>query len=151
MHEIVAQEEDHDPTQDILSMLVDIIHNQDDTNYFLLALDFMKESLEETFIARKFSSALHILQSITYIRGVYQKDRPWALTYIDDFLTTVPKQESFSVLQQDLSDPTCPHLEEIEQIMLLLHPEAIATIAPILLEVSTDTALKHAYEGNHSL
>jgi hypothetical protein len=141
LYEIVAQEEDHDPTQDILSMLVDIIHNQDDTNYFLLALDFMRESLEEILLARKFSSALHILQSITYIRGVYQKDRPWALTYIDDFLITVPKQESFSVVQQALSDPTCPHLEEIEQIMLLLHPEAIATIAPIVSEVSTDTAI----------
>lgn len=141
LDEIVAQEEDHDPTQDILSMLVDIIHNQDDTNYFLLALDFMKESLEETFITGKFSSALHILQSITYIREVYQEERPWALTYIDDLLTTVPKQESFSVVRQALSDPNSPHLEAIEQIMLLLHPEAIATIAPILLEVSTDTTV----------
>jgi HEAT repeat protein len=138
LHKIVAQEEDQDPTQEIVAMLVDIMHNQEDTNYFLLSLDFMKESLEESFIARNFTSALTILQSITYIRVLYQKDRPWALPYIDDFLIRVPKQESFSVVQQALSDTECPHLGQIEQIILLLNPEVIASIAPILSAVSTE-------------
>jgi len=136
LNEIVAHEEDLDPTQEILAMLVDIIHNKDDSNYFLLALDFIKESFEESFIARDFTNTLHILHSITYIRELYQKDRPWALPSIDDFLKGIPEQESFSLMEQVLTDPACPHLEEIQQIMLLLHPEVVGTIAPMLLKVS---------------
>jgi hypothetical protein len=140
LHDMVSQEEDEDPTQEILAMLVDIIHNQDDTNYFLLALEFIKESFDESLNTRKFTTSLNILQTIIYIRKVYQEDKKWALSSIDDFLIAVPKQESFTVLQQALSEPTCPHLEEIEQIMLLLNPEAIVTIAPMLLKVSTEAA-----------
>jgi len=119
-------------------MLLEIMHSQEDKNCFLLSLDFMRESFDEAFIAKDFSTALHILKTVSGIRAFALKERPWALTAIDDLVMALPQQEYFSLLEEALSDPACPHLEEIKELLMLLHPEAISRLAPMLVNVERE-------------
>ena len=132
---MLVQEEELDLTREILYMLSDILHDQDDRQFFDLTLEFLKKSLEEALVKSRFDSALIILQTVLAIRESCQKEKEWAVSAIDGFLQVISGSASLETLRKELSDRETSYLEEIKEILLLMPPETISVLSSMLLEI----------------
>jgi hypothetical protein len=140
INEMLINEEELDFTQEILHMLSDILKVLDDEQFLLLALKFLKKSLEETLIKSHYGNAVKIFQTVHYIRGLCQNKQSWALKEIETFLSEVSGPDFIEILRKPLNEKELPHLEEIQQILLFMSPEAIGILAQMLLEIETAQA-----------
>jgi hypothetical protein len=134
LKEMVAQEEGQDLTQEVFTMLVDILLIQGDRNFFSLIIDFFKEQLKESFVRAQFDISLKILKGLHSIRELCEEKRPWALPEIEQFFLSASSPESLELLREKWLGTDCQQLDHIEQIVLLLRPEAITTLGPMLLD-----------------
>jgi hypothetical protein len=139
LQEMVDHEERQDPTQRVLDMFSDILLGQEDKEVFRLILDFITKELKESFIEARFDIAIKILEGTRYIRGLCGAEKAWEAQQLDRFLSLVASSEFLGILNEKMSDTHGPLLEQIEDVLLLLPPEAIKVLTPMLLEATDFT------------
>ena len=137
VNEMLIDEEELDCTQEILHMLSDILKTLDDEQFFSLALTFLKKSLEESLLKTNYASALKIFQTAHYIHELCHKEQSWALNEIETFLIEISGPDYIELLKEPLNEKETPHLKEIREILLLLSPESIGTLAHMLVEIES--------------
>jgi len=137
---ILIDDKELDFTQEILHMLSDILKSLDDEQFFSLALEFLKQSLEESLIKSHYASVIKIFQTVHYIRGLCQNEQSWALNEIDTFLREVSESDFIEILRKPLNEKELHHFEEIQQMLLFMPPESIGTLAHMLVEIETTQA-----------
>jgi hypothetical protein len=136
INEMLIDEEDLDFTQEILNMLSDILKTLDDRQFFKLAINFLKKSLEESLLKNKFENAVKIFQTVDYIRGLCkEEEHVWAINEIETFLREASEPDFIELLRKALEEKDTANLKVIQQILLFMPPEIIGTLAHILVEI----------------
>ncbi len=134
LQELVRIEEKRDPTPDYLNALFDSLLEDTSRENFESVLDTLEEELREFLAVKNFDRALGILESLQYILEQSPLDLPWTTEALEDFFLTVSSPQSLIPLQSAWTDATPDEMEKIRDILLLLRPEAIHTLGPILLQ-----------------
>jgi hypothetical protein len=134
LQELVRIEEKRDPTSDYLNALFDSLLEDRRKDNFESVLDTIEEELREFLAVKNFDRALGILESLQYILEQSPLDLPWTIEALEDFFLTVSSPQSLISLQSAWTDATPDEMEKIRDILLLLRPEAIHTLGPILLQ-----------------
>jgi hypothetical protein len=132
--ESVRIEEKRDPTSDYLDALFDSLLEDRERENFEIILDVLEEELRDLLSRRDFNLTLKILQSLHYVLETTSEDPPLTVEIIEDFLLTASSPHSLLPLQSAWTDATPDEAEKIRDILLLLRPEAIHTLGPILLQ-----------------
>lgn len=135
LDQMLVQDDELDPTREIVRMLSDIFNLQEDRKFFDLTLDFLKKILEEALIRSRFDNVIMILQTVHAIRERCLAERQWALPVVEDFLETISGSKYLEIIQQELNDGDTSYMEEIKQILLLMPPQAIKTLSSMVLEI----------------
>ncbi|MBN2177881.1 MAG: HEAT repeat domain-containing protein [Deltaproteobacteria bacterium] len=134
LQELVRIEEKRDPTSDYLNALFDSLLEDTSKENFESVLDTLEEELREFLAVRNFDRALGILESLKYILEQSPLDLPWTTEALEDFFLAVSNPQSLIPLQSAWTEATPDEMEKIRDILLLLRPEAIHTLGPILLQ-----------------
>ncbi|MBW2636703.1 MAG: hypothetical protein JRC86_04125 [Deltaproteobacteria bacterium] len=135
--EYVRMEEKKDPTSDYLDALFDSLLEDREKENFEIILEVLEEELRDLLSRRDFDLTLRILQSLHYVLESSSADPPWAVALIEDFLLTASSPHSLLPLQSAWTDATPDEAEKIRDILILLRPEAIHTLGPILLQTTS--------------
>jgi hypothetical protein len=131
---LVHIEEKRNPTSDYLDALFDSLLEDRERENFEIILDVLEEELRDLLSRRDFDLVLRILQSLHYVLESSSADPPWTVAVIEDFLLTASSPHSLLPLQSAWTDAPHDEAEKIRDILLLLRPEAIHTLGPLLLQ-----------------
>jgi len=135
LQEMVSEEEERDITRDILDMLTDILGLSADQEFFAMVLDYLQETLRDALVRRDLRSALAVVSRLDQIRGMCRGDHTWALGALDRFFGTISRSDFLSVLNGLWSTWSESDLERLKKILLSLAPDAVYTLAPLLVAV----------------
>jgi hypothetical protein len=135
---MISEEEDRDTSQDLLDVVLAILDDQDEEWVFTEVLNFLVGEFRDILEQGEFRFAYKFLRSLSRARITYKSERSWAGPLLGQFLKTISSPEILGVLSEIW--PTMDILDKkriglLRQVLLLLPAEAIATLAPMLLEI----------------
>ncbi|HEA66334.1 MAG TPA: HEAT repeat domain-containing protein [Desulfobacterales bacterium] len=150
----VHEEEHRNFDADLFDVLLVFMKMQEEKEDFAVVLDFIRESLQNTIAKGDFQSASKLLNSMREIYRSYKTERFWALPLLEDFFVMISSPQVLSTLSEawlkiEEKDPDI--IKEMRQMLLLLSPQAILTLGPMLLEVPSSTIHKSLMEVIGSL
>ncbi len=140
LRRMVYMEENRDGKDDVLDVLVVILEDQKNEDNFNTILEFMKEEFQETIIQAEFQLVFKLLKNLHELKLSYKTDRPWAIPLIDNFINHISDPDVLSILRQVQPGPDEWDSKQIKvfcQILLFLSPDAIYTLVPLLLRISS--------------
>ena len=143
---LVHEEEHRNFDTDLFDVLLVIMKMQEEKEDFEVVLDFIRESLQNTIAKGDFKSASKLLKSMREIYHSYKTERFWALPLLEDFFVMTSSPQVLSVLSETwptIEDKGPDKINELRQMLLLLSPQAILTLGPMLLEVPSSTIHKN--------
>lgn len=141
LEEMVLSEEELDPTEAVLRMLVGLLRDEADRHFFPLILEFLKDEVQDSFRTSEFQRAGGILQGLHQVRGMCEEqNRSWVLPQLDRLFAVFSGLEFIGLLQEKWSDPTCPDLDAIRDVLLLLPPASILAIGPLSVQAFSPAA-----------
>ncbi|MCP4344842.1 MAG: HEAT repeat domain-containing protein [Desulfobacterales bacterium] len=140
LRRMVYMEENRDGKDDVLDVLVVILEDQKSEDNFNTILEFMKEEFQETLIQAEFQLVFKLLKNLHELKLSYKTERPWAIPLIDNFLNYISEPDVLGILQQVQPGPDEWDSKQVKvfcQILLFLSPEAIHTLVPLLIRISS--------------
>jgi hypothetical protein len=137
LREMVRTEEKRDPVSEYLDILLDSLLELREKENFVPILESLDEVFHDLLARKHFDTALKILKSLHYVRKTCATETTWALPLIDNFFLTASSAKSLRPLQTAWLDMDTEEIGQIKQILVLLQPEAIQTLAGMLLETSS--------------
>lgn len=140
LRRMVYMEENRDGKDDVLDVLVVILEDQKSEDNFNTILEFMKEEIQEIFTHGEFELVFKLLKNLHELKLSYKSDKPWAIPMLDNFLNDISAPDILGVLQHIQPGPDDWDSKRVKvfcQILLFLSPDAVITLVPILLRVSS--------------
>jgi HEAT repeat protein len=137
LQEMVRLEEKRHPITEYLDALLDSLLEHRENESFEVIFETLEEEFQDSLARKDFSISLKILKSLHYVRKTCAAETSWALPIIDNFFLTASSSQSLQPLQAIWTDIDAEQIGQAKQILLLLHPEAIHTLAAMLLQTSS--------------
>jgi hypothetical protein len=138
IQEMVRAEEEADPTE-YLDALFDSLLGHREKENFESILEVLSEEFKSSLARRSFDISLKILKNLQYVSHTCVSEIPWTRQFIEDFLLAVSSPRYLASLQEVWQDIETGQINTVKQLLMLLQPEAIHTLADILLQ---DQSLK---------
>jgi len=139
LQEMVLEDEKRDNIEEILNVLMVILREHIEENDLEDVLKFLREEFSGALSMVEFQMALKLLEDLHEIHDSCKTNRVWALPRLQQFFKEVSGYPVLSVLQEvwPVLEILDSHRVLLRRILLLLSPEAIQTIGPMSLEVSS--------------
>jgi len=137
LKELVLDEEEGNTTEDVLNMLMYILQDTQDGDFLASGIEYLEEEFQEAIVRNDYDFALKILQILHRICQVFNKEKPWALPLVEKFFLSKSGSNLLQTLQEMWSHLDPKQLEEVKEILVLLKPEAVQSLVPMLLQVSS--------------
>jgi len=131
--EMVRLEEGGGQTE-YLDALLDSLLNYQVKDNFETILEVLTDEFKNSLVRRDFAITHKIMQSIQYIVDSSMDKMSWAAPLIKNFYYNISSRESLRPLNDIWPDFDQANFEKIEQSFALLDPEAIDTLAMLLLK-----------------
>ena len=152
--QMVFEEENRDPLEDIFDVLLVILEQQRTREDVTTALDIIQESLAKALARGYFQNIYGFLSQFHRIRRIYAKEGHWVLAHLDDFLHMISGSRILSSLQEyvyqrEASDPE--QLENMRKTLIQLLPDSIEAIVPMLSGVRSNRVKKPLYSAIREL
>ncbi|HQI00771.1 MAG TPA: HEAT repeat domain-containing protein [Deltaproteobacteria bacterium] len=133
LQEMVQAEEEGDPTAYLDALLDSLLQDREQDNFEII-LEVLEEEFKNSLTRKDFEIALKILKSLQYIIDTCSAEIPWAIPLVEDFVLTVSSAQSLKPLEEVWQDIDAGLIEKIRQVLILLQPEAIPTLADLMLK-----------------
>ncbi|MGM0451723.1 MAG: HEAT repeat domain-containing protein [Thermodesulfobacteriota bacterium] len=138
---MVAREENRDFNQDVFDVLLVILHEQRAKEDFSVVLEIIHGCFVDAVSRGQFHRVCNFLKEFYSIRDTYKADGHWALAYLDDFLRMISGPRGLAGLKDKLMTIGSGHGEQVgylKQMLVLLSPESILFLGPMLPALSAD-------------
>jgi hypothetical protein len=133
IREMVELEEKGDPTGYLDALLDSLLQDKEQDNFEVI-LEVLEEEFKGALPRKDFDVALKILLGLQEVRKRCSADIPWAVPLLEDFALTLSSSQSLGPLKDVWTDIEPGRLDKIRRILELLQPEAISTLAAMLLQ-----------------
>jgi hypothetical protein len=135
---MILEEQNRDSTEDMVEVLLIILNGQCEQGDFVVILEFLKEEFHGALGQGEFRFAFKLLRGLDAIRQTCKIERHWALPLLDNFFKAISRPGALGVLNQvwptlDILDSD--RMGAFRHVLLLLPPEAILALGPLLLEI----------------
>jgi len=141
LQERVVAEVQKDAEEDIFDVLLYILQKQDNENDFSNILEFMKEELKKSLTKHEFNETLTFLTNLGKARSKLEEVYPWSPALIDKFHHDISSFQFLNILEilwPKLSMKDIRLHEALKQVLMLLKPDCILTLLPMLSKISSD-------------
>jgi HEAT repeat protein len=137
LNELILDDEEGNATKDVLNMLMYILQNTQDGDFLASGIEYLEEEFQEAIVRNDYDFALKILQMLHRVCQVFNKEKPWALPLVEKFFLSKSGSNLLQTLQEMWSHLDPKQLEEVKEILVLLKPEAVQSLVPMLLHISS--------------
>lgn len=150
LKQMVREEEQWDHTDALATVLLLILTEQEQSDYFEAILTFIAEEFQLALEQRDLRLAAYLARKISGLRKLYDKQRPWAIPSIDMFFKIISSPDVLKHLTRNR-----PHLEDLspddrrrlKEMLTLLYPRAISSLAPLMTELINPAIRKIVMES----
>ncbi|MFH1672161.1 MAG: HEAT repeat domain-containing protein [Pseudomonadota bacterium] len=152
--EMVVEEKKLDSTEDVVDLLVVILKEQSNQQSFSSVIEFINEEFQDMLAQGEFGFAFKLLKNLHEIYRSCKTEKPWALPLLDDFFLAISSHKVLGVLQHLWPAPDkkgAYRLKMLRRVLLLLRPEAILTLGPLLFQMQSSRAQRQLMEIIKSL
>ena len=149
LREMIHEEEKRDSLQDVLDMLLIVLHDQRNEEDLSTLLSFLQDEFQYTLAQREFLFALELLTALYESRQAFKAKKPWALPLLHKFFLGISSPQVLGVLSQswpslDMLD--AEQMKLLRQVLLLLPAESILALGPMLLQLRSSSARREFME-----
>lgn len=144
LRKMVVEEENWDSIDDVLDVLVVILHEQQTEADYSTILEFITEEFQMTLEQLEFQLAADLLDNIRTLKRTYSDPKHWAPPLIDRFFHTISGPEVLNALGQFRSEPaklSDDRLKTMRRLLLHLHPRAVHPLG-LMLPGTTDPRIQ---------
>lgn len=125
INEMVAREETLNPTSELLDVLEDLLHNQQEEHFFSLILEFLCDELKNALTNLDWDIAIQILGGFHHIYQLAAHEMQWALGTIEETFAATASPEFLGVIR-DMLNACDPHqVDQLKQVILMMPPPAM--------------------------
>ena len=138
LRKMIIEEESRDSVKDLLDLASVLLKDQGNKEDLKALLHFIKKEIEVALTHRNFQLVLKTLKALHKIRVASKTEKPWAVPIFNNFLKSISEPQYLSFLSKVLSSfdkADLTRFKLIRQILILLHPNVILAIAPILSHI----------------
>lgn len=142
LHEMVEEEEKRDTLNDLLFVVFILSKDQKENNALRLALEFLKGEIQAAFARADFRFAFRLLSALSQIQRATEEQKTWARDDLDQFFMKVSGPEVLNMISQGLESSGALDSENnelLKQALLLLRPDAILALGPMLSQSTSPT------------
>ena len=143
LRDFVIEEESRNNLEDVLDIFLIVLGDQNQEEEFSKILEALKEKFQDSLVQGELRSALNTLKRLHEIHRAYSKKKSWRIPVLEDFFFSIATPQILGNTDQ---------IKLLRQIFLLLPPEAIRGLGPMLLQVSSRDVQRQMLEviGHHS-
>jgi hypothetical protein len=135
LDKMISEEERRDSLNDLLFVVFVLL--TDRNNDLGTALEFMEGELQQALTQGDFRSAYRLISGLWRMRSGSQNKGTWATDDLDQFFLRISNSKALSVVPSNLRSIDTLNSEDLKlfnQFFLLLHPNAIYALGPLLGE-----------------
>jgi len=135
LRKMVVDEEKRDNLNDLLFIVFTFLKDQTKNKDFKFALKFLEGELREALSHGDFRFAFRLISGLWRMRRGAKKQKTWAIDDLDHFFLEVSDPEVLCSVSEDFQSLDGLKSEDIKlftQFFLLLHPNAISALGPLL-------------------
>ena len=140
LRDFVIEEESRNNLEDVLDIFLIVLGDQNQEEEFSKILEALKEKFQDSLAQGELRLALNTLKRLREIHRAYSKEKSWRIPVLEDFFFSIATPQILGALEPVLSNLESGNTDQIKllrQIFLLLPPEAIRGLGPMLLQVSS--------------
>ncbi len=145
LSQMVLEAESEDRTQDLLDVLLLVIDDQDNTKDLASVLGFLADDFKGSLVQGDFQFALKLLQSLAGTRRSYQTEKPWSLPVFERLFSIISGRQVLGLLSRvwpTLDSLDTDRIKSLRKFLLLLPPEAILALGPMLPQIRSSNIQK---------
>jgi hypothetical protein len=138
LRKMIIEEESRDSVKDLLDLASVLLKDQGNKEDLEALLQFIKNEIEVALTQKNFQLVIKTLKASHKIRVASKTEKPWAVPIFNNFIKSISEPQYLSFLSKVLSSLDKADLNRfklIRQILVLLHPNVILAIAPILSHI----------------
>lgn len=137
LSKMVSDEESRDNIYDLLFLVFVMLTDRVKNNNLRAGLEFVEDELQQALMQGDFRSAYRLISGLSKMRSGSMCKATWAMDEFDQFFLRVSSPKALSVVSDNLRLIDTLNSEDLKlfsQFFLLLHPNAIYSLVPLLGE-----------------
>jgi HEAT repeat protein len=149
LREMIIEEENRDISTELLGLASILLEDQANKNDVKALLQFINEEIKVALKQKNFQLAKKFLKSLHKMRLASKTKSPWAISIFNNFIKSISDPQSLNILSKILLILDKSDLKDfklIRQFLMLLHPNAILTLAPMLSQIRSKNVQQQLIE-----
>ena len=153
LEQMVLENESLDSIEEILGVIMTVLRKYIEEGDIEVLLKILLAEFRDALTRVEFQVGLNILKEVHEIHEFSRMNRIWAVPMLDDFFMEASGYQVLKVLQEvwPVLEILGSHRLLLQQLLLLLSPEAVLAIGPMSLEVSSPSIQRDLMESICSL
>lgn len=145
LRNMLVEEEDWERIEYVLYILLYILEQQTQPDDFSEVMAFLNQELQEAMADHKYRSVFNTFQLFRKNLERPKLEDHWSIPLLEDFFASLSTKTFLHVMQDDwdhIAECVPEELAYLKRALLMLNAEAIGTLAPMLLETSSNQTKK---------
>jgi HEAT repeat protein len=154
LQEMVFKAENRESAEGVLDVAMIVLMEQDSQEDLSIVLEFLKEGFQNLLEQGDLQLAFKLLDKLHEISLGFEMEKSWAVPLLDQFLKEISGPETLVALQKALPvlhGMDSGQIRMLRKVLLLLPPQAITAIGPLLLQTSSPQIQKQITDIIESL
>jgi hypothetical protein len=149
LRDMIIEEENRNILTDLLGLASVLLKDQANKNDLEAFLQFIKNEIKVALTQGNFQLANKTLKALHKMRLASKTKNPWAISIFNNFIKSIADPQYLDILSKilpilDISD--LKDFKLIRQFLVLLHPNAILTLAPMLSQIRSKNVQQQLIE-----
>ncbi len=144
LRSMLVEEEDWERIEYVLYILLFILQQQTQPDDFSEVMAYLNQELQAAMLEHKFKSVYNTFQILKKNIDLQKSKDHWSIPLLKNFFSSVSSKTFLTIMQDDwkyIAESSPEELDYLKRALTLLNPEAVVSLAPMLLE-TTDTQTK---------
>jgi len=138
IQEMIIKEKNQDILADLLGLASLLVEDQANKNDLIALLRIIKNEIKVVLTRKNFNLANKTLKSLHEMLLVYKTKKAWVISILNWFIKSISQPQYLSALLEILpifDKADLKNFQQVRQFLMLLHPNAILTLAPVLSQI----------------
>jgi hypothetical protein len=135
LQEMIAEQERRDSAQDLLELASMILTDAGNKDLLASLFQFIKTEIKNALAGSDFQSASKTLRTVHAIRSAAKAEGPWSIPQFNRLIISLSGPgylEALPRVLRTIETPEDDRLELIGRFILMLHSEALRSLAPMM-------------------
>lgn len=140
LRSMLVEEEDWERIEYVLYILLFILQQQTQPDDFSEVMAYLNQELQAAMLEHKFKSVYNTFQILKKNIDLHKSKDHWSIPLLKDFFASVSSKTFLTIMQDEWNHIAKSGPEELgylKRALIMLNPEAVETLAPMLLKTTT--------------